>query len=292
MSKTCVICTDFTDGLQRLTEFVPELVQSNLGHIIFFHSVSLEKQGQVPREDSKAVAEAEAILARALENVPENAKVSVEIASGNPSDALGRVLEKYPVDIIMVGTPIHSGWRETIFGSSTTAIAKLSEAPLLIIRPQLISTYTREELSLRCQHLLRYLLIPYDDTENARYMVKRIKQYVEEFPQTKIKQCMLVWVVEEVSRSRELTASHVAEAEAKILEVQKDLESVGLEVNTEVRQGEAVPEILKAALHFDISAIAIADNYHTNLLQWAVSNLAQDLLHRSWFPLWYFSPKR
>ncbi|ELR99447.1 universal stress protein [Gloeocapsa sp. PCC 73106] len=292
MSKTCLICTDFTDGLDRLTEFVPDLAQSNLGHIIFFHSVSLEKQGQVPREDSKAIKEAETRLATALNNVPEHVKVSIEVLSGNPAESIERVLENYMVDLIMLGTPIRSGWKETIFGSTSTAIAKLTEAPLLIIRPQLISTYTREELSLRCQHLLRYLLIPYDDGENSHYMIKHLVNHLNRFPDNKIEQCMLVFVVEEVSRSQELTANNFAIAQAKIEEVQRELESVGLKVNTEVRYGEPVAETLKAAVAFDISAIAIANDYQTNLLQWTVPNFAKELLHRSWFPLLFFSPKR
>jgi nucleotide-binding universal stress UspA family protein len=292
MSKTCLICTDFTDGLDRLTNFIPELAQSNLHNIIFFHSVSLEKQGQVPREDSKAIKEAEVKLAQALNNAPEHVKVFLEVVSGNPAESVNRVLEKYDVDLIIVGTPIRSGWQETIFGSTTMSIARLTEIPMLILRPQLISTYTTEELSLRCQHLLKYLLIPYDDTEDSHYMIRRLIKHVKEFPQTKIERCMLVYIVEETARSQEVSANRITLAETKIAEVKQELESVGLKVNTIVIQGEPVPEILRAALNFDISAIAIASDYNTNFLQRVVPHIAQELLHRSWFPLLFFSPKR
>lgn len=293
MSKTCLICTDFTDGLERLTEFVPDLAQSNLTHVIFFHSVSLEKQGQVPREDSRAIKEAEAKLTPAvLLGLPEGVKASIEVYAGNPLEGVKRILDKYHVDLVIVGTPIRSGWKETIFGSTSTEIAKLTEAPILVIRPQLISTYTREELSLRCQHLLHYLLIPYDDGENSHYCIKRLKEHVEGFPETTIKKCMLLTVVEEIRGSKELTESKMSQAQAKLTEVQKELEGVALEVNTDVREGDPIPETLKAALHSDVSAIVIANHYQNNPLDWAVSSFAHELLHRSWYPVLLFSPKR
>jgi nucleotide-binding universal stress UspA family protein len=292
MSKTCLICTDFTDGLERLTEFVSDLAQSNLKNLIFFHSVSLEKQGQIPRDDSPLIKEAEAKLASAsLSGVPEGVTVSLEVSAGNPVEGVKRILQKYHVDLIIVGTPIRSGWKETIFGSTSTGIAKLTDAPILIIRPQLISTYTREELSLRCQHLLRYLLIPYDDSENAHYCVKRLKEHVESYPETKIKKCMLLTVVEEVTRAKELTKSKVEQAQSKLTELKQQLEGVALEVNTDVRNGDPVAETLKAALNFDISAIVIANDYDNNPLDWTVSSFASDILHRSWYPVLLFSPK-
>jgi len=292
MSKTCLICTDFTDGLQRLTEFVPDLAQSNFSHIIFFHSVSLEKQGQIPKEDSQEVQEAKTRLASAQTNVPEGVQVSIEITSGNPSEGINRILKKYQVDVIILGTPIRGGWQETIFGSTTTSIAKVTDIPLLIIRPQLISTYTREELSLRCQHLFRYILITYDDSENSHYCIKRLKNHIESFPATKIKGCMLLTVVSDVGRSQEVNKQKVEQAKIKIEEVKQEVEKLGLHVNTEVRQGDEVAETLKAALHFDISMIAVANDYQSNPLQWTVPNFAQELIRRSWYPLLFFSPKR
>jgi hypothetical protein len=293
MLKTCLICTDFTDGLDRLTEFVPDLLQSNLGHIIFFHSVPLEQQGQIPREDAHEIKEALEKLASGLpSSLPEEVKVSLEVLPGNPIEGVKRILQKYDVDFIIIGTPIRSGWKETIFGSTSIGIAKLTDSPILIIRPQLISTYTKEELALRCQHLLRYLLIPYDDTENSRYCVEHLKEYIKSFPESKIKKCMLFSVVEESKRFNELTANKIDKAQAKLIEVKKELEAVALEVNTEVGHGNFVVETLKAALKFDISAIAVGSDRETNPLEWTVPSVANEILHRSWYPVLLLSPKR
>ena len=59
-----------------------------------------------------------------------------------------------------------------LFGSITISLTKVTSLPLMILRPQLISTYTEEELSLRCQHLWRYFLIPFNDENNDYYLIE------------------------------------------------------------------------------------------------------------------------
>jgi nucleotide-binding universal stress UspA family protein len=292
MFQRCLICTDFTDGLHRLTEYIPNLAQSGLQQIVFFHSVPFSQQGKVPREDSEAIKKAQMKLSGALTDVPSQVQVAVEVASGEPTETITRVLQNYQIDVIILGTPIRSSWQEKIFGNTSMAIAKLTPIPLLILRPQLISTYTTEELALRCAHLWRYLLIPYNDGEAARYLVERIKEYVRNCPDTSLQKCMLIWVVEDGGRNQELTDFQLEQARQKLQPVKAELEAFNLEVNWEVRHAEPITEILSAALTFDISAIALANDYSTNLLKWTVPSFANELLHRSWFPLLFFSPKR
>ena len=179
MFQSCLICTDFTDGLNRLIDCVPDLAQSGLNKIIFFHSVPLWEEGEVPRIDEEKVRQAEQRLQKALEQAPSEVDVQVEVLSGKPLDTIPRVLKKHPVDVIMTGTPIRSSLQENFFGSTSTGLAKITSQPLNIIRPELITTYTREELALRCQHLWRYLLIPYNDSKTAQYLIEEIKKYAQ-----------------------------------------------------------------------------------------------------------------
>ena len=72
-------------------------------------------------------------------------------------------------------------------GSTSNALARQTEQPLTIIRPQLITTYTKEELALRCQHLWRYLLIPYNDSKAANYLIEQIKKYAANRPEKLLK---------------------------------------------------------------------------------------------------------
>ena len=292
MFQSCLICTDFTDGLYRLTDCVSNLAQCGLKEIVFFHSVPLWEEGEVPRIDEEKVEQAKQRLNKAVENAPEAVNIRVEVLSGKPLDTIPRVLKKYSIDVVMTGTPIRSLLKEKFFGSTSTGLAKITSQPLNIIRPELITTYTCEELALRCQHLWRYLLIPYNDSETARYLIEEIKKYAGDRPENSLKQCMLMSVIDDCGRKSILAEQRVEEAEASLKSVKEELEALDIEVNTLVKVGDPVQEITTAALDYDISAIAIATDYRNSFLQWTVRSFANDLMRSSWFPMLLFSPKK
>lgn len=288
MFKRCLICTDFSDGLHRLVEFVPSLATSGIKQIIFLHVVPLWEEGEIPRIDEEAIAAARKRLEASLEGVPEGVEVSVEVASGRPVDAISKVAQSYKADVILTGTSTRNLLKEKLFGSTTTALAKACVTPLLILRPELVSTYTREELSLRCQHLWRYLLIPYDGTESSSYLLQKIKEYAQSQPDQSLVHCMLVWVVEEGGR-REIPKDYqLQEAQEKLELVKAELTQPGLEVSTQVRLGDPFTEILDIALVHDISAIAVSSNTLGKFKEWSARSFAGELIRRSWFPILFF----
>lgn len=292
MFQSCLICTDFTDGLYRFIDCVPNLAQCGLKKIVFFHSVPLWEEGEVPRIDDEKVEQAKERLQKAVDNAPTEVDVQVEVLSGKPLDTIPRVLKKHSIDVIMTGTPIRSLLQEKFFGSTSAGLAKVTSQPLNIIRPELITTYTREELALRCQHLWRYLLIPYNNSKTARYLIEEIKKQAQDRPENSLKQCMLMSVVDDCGRKSFLAEQRVEEATTNLKAVKKELEALDIEVNTLVKVGNPLQEITTAALDFDISAIAIATDYRTNLLQWTVRSFANDVMRSSWFPVLLFSPKK
>lgn len=292
MFQSCLICTDFTDGLYRFIDCVPNLSKCGLKKIVFFHSVPLWEEGEVPRVDDEKMERAKQRLQKALDNVPDGVEVEVEVLSGKPLDTIPRVLKKHPVDVIMTGTPIRSLLQEKFFGSTSTGLAKLTTQPLNIIRPELITTYTLEELDLRCRHLWRYLLIPYNGSKTARYLIDEIKKYAQNRPENSLKQCMLMSVIDDCGRKSFLAEQRLEEAEVNLQSVKKELEALDIEVNTLAKVGDPLQEITTAALDYDISAIAIATDYRNNLLQWTVRSFANDLMRSSWFPVLLFSPKK
>lgn len=291
MFKSCLICTDFSDGLYRLVNFVPDLAQAGLNKIVFFNSVPLWEEGEVPRIDEEKVKEAQNRLKPATINIPNGVDVQIEVLSGKPLDTIPRVLKNHPVDVVITGTPIRSLLQEQFFGSTSVGLAKLINQPLTIIRPQLITTYTTEELKLRCQHLWQYLLIPYKEGPSARYLIEQIKREVQKYPDSPLKQCLLISVVEEGGRTAMLSEHRLKEAQEKLASVKAELEALGLKVDAEVKQGNPLQEIMNAALEHDISAIAIATAQRNTLLQWTAPSFANDLMRRSWFPMVFFSQK-
>lgn len=292
MFQSCLICTDFTDGLYRFIDCVPSLSQCGLNKIVFFHSVALWEDGEVPRIDEEQIEQAKQRLAKALDAATPEIEVQVEVLSGKPLDTIPRVLKKHDIDVIITGSPIKSLLQEKFFGSTSAGLAKIISQPLNIIRPELITTYTREELALRSQHLWRYLLIPYNSSETARYLIEEIKKYAQDRPKNSLKQCMLISIIDDSGRKSVLVEQRVAEAESSLQEVKAELEALDLEVNTLVKVGNPLQEITTVALDYDISAIAIGTDYRNSLLQWTVRSFANDVMRSSWFPVLLFSPKK
>ena len=118
MFQSCLICTDFTDGLYRFIDCVPNLAQCGLKKIVFFHSAPLWEEGEVPRIDEEKVELAQQRLQKALESKTESIDVQVEVISGKPLDTIPRVLKKHQIDVIMVGSPIKTLAQEKVFGST------------------------------------------------------------------------------------------------------------------------------------------------------------------------------
>jgi nucleotide-binding universal stress UspA family protein len=297
MFQSCLICTDFSDGLDRLVNFVSALGDGGFKKIIFFHSVPLWQKGEIPRIDEEKVEKAKKRFAIALRAAPEaiatnnpseGVEVIIEVASGKPLDTIPRFLKNNPVDVIFIGTPIRSLLQEKVFGSTTMGLAKLTSTPLAILRPQLLSTYTKEELTLRCKNLWRSLSIPYNDSKAAKYLIDRLKNYLGNPQQHNPQRCSLIWIIEE-SRQKFLTDARLQEAETKLNSVKSELEALGCQVNVTIQIGSPLPILLETTANLDISAIAIAADSQQNFFQRAAPSFAEELLRRSWFPLLFFS---
>lgn len=212
--------------------------------------------------------------------------------SGRPLDTIPKVAKADKPDLIIIGTPPQSLLQEKLFGSTATGLLKACVTPLLILRPQLISTYTREELDLRCQHLFRRLLIPYNGSNSSKYLLQRVKEYAQKRSENSLKQCVLMWVVDEGGR-REIPKDYqIRDAEEQLNKVKAELEELGLAVNTEVRLGNSYEQILEAATVNDISAIAIASDNLGKMIEFPLRSFAGELMRRSWHPVLFFPPQQ
>ncbi len=290
MFKRCLICTDFTDGLDRFVSYVSSLSASGLNYIVFLHSVPYWEEGELPHVDEQKVEAAKKKLQSALESIPDGVEVKVEVPNGRPSDTIPRIVQQENIEVVLAGTPIRSFLQEKVFGSTSLTLARATSAPLMIFRPNHISVYTKEELELRCQHLWRSLLIPYNDSTAAQYLVEQIKKYVQQDQGSTLEKCILFWVIKEGGRlPQETLEARKQDAEKRIAEVQKDLEGVGLQVKAQVEIGTPLLEIVKAVMNEDVSAIAVGSDDRGGLLQWTLPNFANEVLRSSWYPVLFFS---
>ncbi|MEO1520580.1 MAG: universal stress protein [Cyanobacteria bacterium J06633_2] len=294
MFRKALICTDFEDGLYRLANFVPNLSAGGLRQVTFLHTVPLLEDREFPRIDSEREALAKDRLSVALDSVPDGVDVSIDVQSAKPSDHIMKAVKQFEPDIIILGTPSRSRLKEQVFGSTTQALCRQSTVPVLILRPQLISSYMVDELALRCERLFRYLLVPYDDSSSANYLIESLKSRIQESPDSAIKRCVLCWVIEEGARRgvRGTIDYQIEEAEKKISLVKADLESLGIDVQTSVTKGKVFAEVLNLAIERDISAIAISSDSMGKLIEWSIPSFAGELVRQSWHPVIYFPPSR
>ncbi len=286
MFKHVLICTDFTDSLQRLANFVPDLAKGGMEHIVFFHNVPLMTSREIPCADEEKMSQARKVLAIAESNVPAGTTVEIEITSGRASENIVRAVKKYKPDIMFSGMPTRSALNEKLFGSTTLEITDKVDVPILIMRPQLVSTYRETELSQRCQHLFEYLLLPYDGSDSAKMLASSIKAKIQSDPEGALETCLLCWVVDgggRLSRNNPEKA-----AQANLNEVKAELSGMGTEIETEVRMGSPLEEIMKSGEMHDISAIAVCSGKSGNLLKLTVPSFTTSMLRACWHPIIHF----
>lgn len=285
MFQSALICTDFTDGLYRLIRFVPDLAKSGLKKLVFLHVVPLA-EGAVPRPDEEGIAAARDRLSRALDGIPDGVEVKIEIRSGTPSVQISETLRDQRLDLLILGTPGRSLLSEKLFGSTMINVCQRIAVPMMILRPNLISTFTDAELALRCQGLFRYLLVPYDDSESSQYTLQMIQTKAE--AGMRLEHCLLCWVVDEVSRNAQLRQYAMENARKVLAQRKQELEQLGIAVRTEVRSGNPPTEVLELAVDVDISAIASASRNVGKLIELSVPSITGELLRKSWHPMIYF----
>jgi len=290
MFQSALICTDLTDGLYRLVRFVPSLAASGLKKIVFLHTVPLA-EGAVPRPDESREKAARDRLSPALADVPADVEVKLDVRSGNPTENILSAIRTHSPELLILGTPERSLLNEKLFGSTTISLCQRTSVPVMILRPQLISTYTEEELDLRCRHLFRYFLVPYDHSEQAQYTIAQIREKLGG-QSSALQCCLLAWVVDEVSRNPNLRQNAMEQAEKVLATVKLEVEGLGLQVETEVRTGNAVTELMDLAVERDISAIASSSRNVGRLIELSVPSLTGELLRKSWHPVIYFPYNR
>ncbi|MGJ3250655.1 MAG: universal stress protein [Elainellaceae cyanobacterium] len=291
MFQHIMVCTDLEDGLHRLVDFVPCFVAGGAKQIVFLHVMPLLDDREIPRPDAEKMQEVREQLSVALNNVPEGVNVQVEVQCGRPVDYIVSAVKKYSIDLILLGMPSRTRLTEKLFGSTTMELCRQVSVPLMIWRPQLVSTYTCEELELRCRHMFRYLLIPYDGSNASKYLIDQIKHFADG-DHNSLERCLLCWIIDDVNRQGLLpyVENQLQVAKEQLLDVKAELEALNLEVVTVVRQGNVVSEVLKLAQDYDINAIALSSDSLGKILEWSVPSFAGEILRRSWHPVVYFPP--
>jgi nucleotide-binding universal stress UspA family protein len=291
MFQKLVICTDFNDGLLRLANCLGSLVQSGIREVVFFHYVPMWEEGDIPRMDDEKIEAARHHFSEAIAGFSGDLVVKFEVRSEQLVTNLLEVIREYGSDLVILGAQSRTLLNEKLFGSTTTTLTEKLPIPMLVIRPAILSTFTEEELNLRCQCLFRRLLVAYDGTEASEGLINMLIDRIGQVGQAAIERCQLGWVVETTRRGISVPEK-LAEAEAKIAATGQRFAAFDLTVTTEVRTGDPIAEMIKMASEGGVSAIAVTAHSLPKFLEWSRPSFPNQLLRSSFHPVLFFPPQR
>lgn len=273
--------------MHRLASFVPALAAAGFEQLVFFHNVSLSTEREIPKPDTEQMAARRQQLSQAIQAVPPGVEAFADVQCGIASDNILRAAKAANSDVIVLGTATRTQLQEKLFGSTMVQLIERTRLPLLILRPQLISTFTKAELDLRCRQLFRCLLVPYEGSAGGDYLLQQLKQQIQGSPASSLEQLQLLWVLDDSVR-RELRGEQRQLAEARLAQVRTELAELDLTVDTALVEGDPLQQILTAATAYDTSAIATSSRGLGGILKWSAPSVMRELLRSAWQPLLFY----
>jgi nucleotide-binding universal stress UspA family protein len=287
MFRRALICTDFSDGMYRLASFVTALAAAGFEQLIFFHNVPLSTEREIPKPNAEQIEARRQQLSQAIQNVPSGVEAAANVQCGIASDNILQAAKSANSDIIFLGTATRTQLQEKLFGSTLVQLIERTRVPLLILRPQLISTFTRAELDLRCRHLFRCLLVPYEGSAGGNHLLQQLKQQIQNSSANSLEQLQLLWVLDDSIR-HELRGEQRQRAEVRLAQVRTELAELGVGVDTALVEGNPLEQILAAATAYDTSAIATSSRGLGGILKWSTPSVMRELLRSAWQPLLFY----
>ncbi len=295
MFQRFLVSTDLTDGVYRLATCLSALAEAGVQQAVFLHVVPLGSDDGVPRIEEDKIQQARQQLTASLGQVPATIEVKVDVQTGKALELILKAVQTYGSQVIVLGKPVGSLLNEKLFGSTTTKLAQRSSIPLLVIRPQVISAFTQDELALRCRNLFRTLLIPYDGSAVAQEFLQQVAQHLSQQLGKAPEQIVLCRVIEEGRYQSLSQAECQKQAEQDLAAAKASLTSIaelGIQVKTDVRTGNVVGQLLQAAMELDATAIVVASKTLGKIWELSVPSFAGELLRQSWRPVLFFPPIR
>jgi universal stress protein A len=139
-----ILCpTDFSEPSLLAMNAATELAVSYGAEIILLHAVSplpaSPQPGAVYSFDTAAYLQEmltygkESMERLIKEKVPAKVSARSLVLAGNPSDEITRTAEDERVDLIVIATHGHRGWKRFVFGSVAERVVRLASCPVLVI---------------------------------------------------------------------------------------------------------------------------------------------------------------
>ena len=140
-----ILCpTDFSDPSLHALEAAKELALHFNARLFLLHvitppttvpTLNAATMQMTAYQDALEKPSTEALSSVVKRNIPAEIDAVQVVETGSPPDEIARTAAKERVDLIVMATHGHTGWRRFLFGSVAEKAVRLAPCPVLTIQP-------------------------------------------------------------------------------------------------------------------------------------------------------------
>jgi len=199
----------------------------------------------------------------------EGFAVETHAMRGTPHRRINGLAERVDADLIIVGSRGQSPLERRLIGSTARNVARTAVRPLLVQR--IVEGEGEGDHEVVSEHLFQRVLYATDFSENAQRAFQQFRNL-----RTPTQEATLLHVTPPGRRSGSET-DRVDDAEARLAELADELEGMGIDTRTVVREGEAVEEILAAEAEFDPTTILLGSRGRSRMRRLLLGSVSEDV---------------
>ncbi|MBS1263329.1 MAG: Universal stress protein [Methanonatronarchaeales archaeon] len=207
--------------------------------------------------------------------------VETHVVRGTPYRRINDLAEEVDADMIIAASRGGHGWLErSLIGSTTVNMARTAVCPLLIQRVEERDVGA----GVSGDGIFSRVLHPTDFSENA------LRAY-NEF-QTIRNGVVEVDLLHVIAAEQKRMGVREAEADERLDELGRQLEEAGMEVDTRIRYGDAVKELLAEEAEFEPSLVLIGSRGVSRLRRLLLGSVSEEFIKRGESNVLLVPPRR
>ena len=199
----------------------------------------------------------------------EGFSVETHVMRGTPHRRINGLADRVDADLIVVGSRGKSPLQERLIGGTARNVARSAVRPLLVQR----IVESDDEHEVANEHLFQRILYATDFSENAEHAFEQFRHL-----QTATQEAMLVHVA---PPDRRPDAEGADDPQTRLAELADDLTEMGIDVETSVREGEAVDEIMAAEAAFDPTTILMGSRGQSPMRRLLLGSVSESVTARA-----------
>ena len=197
----------------------------------------------------------------------EGFSVETHAMRGTPHRRINGLADRVDADLVIVGSRGQSPLERRLIGSTARNVARTTARPLLVQR----IVEGEDDHEVANEHLFQQVLYATDFSENAQRAFQQFRNL-----QTPTQEATLLHVAPPGRRSGSET-DRVDDVEGRLAELADELEGMGIDTRTVVREGEAVEEILAAEAEFDPTTVLMGSRGQSRMRRLLLGSVSEDV---------------